>query len=96
MVTDDSRNYAAGIQDAGLSGQQCVVHMKRALGRACGRLSKTTRIRFKALFAQLSEMVKQLPLDGGQRLLEWSKDRRLPYEPRWPVTHLLVKMSVWE
>ncbi len=57
VVADDSRNHAAGVQEAGLSGQQCVVHMKRTLGRARGRLSKTTRIRFKALFTQLSEMV---------------------------------------
>ncbi len=32
-----------------------------------------------------------MPSDGGQRLLEWSKDRRLPDELRRPVTHILVK-----
>ena len=91
VVTDDSNDYGSGIDEAGLSRQQCAVHMRRTLGRARGRLTKTARVRYKALLGQLSEMVKQLPSDGGRKLLRWSTDPGLPDELRWLVTHLLVK-----
>ena len=60
---DDSTDYSVSVSEAGLSIQQCVVHMRRTLGRAKTRLSNTTRIRHKALLDQLSEMVKQLLSD---------------------------------
>ena len=92
VVTDDSTDYSTSVSEAGLSQQQCVVHMRRTLGRAKGRLSKTTRIRHKALLDQLSEMVRRLPSDGARTLIGLSTRRRLPDELRWLVTHLLVRL----
>ena len=91
VVTDDSNDYVSGVDEAGLSRQQCVVHMRRTLGRARGRLAGATRARYKGLLDQLSEMVRDLPSDGGRKLLRWSTDPGLPDELRWAITHLLVK-----
>ena len=56
-----------------------------------GRLARAIRARYKGLLDQLSEMVRDLPSDGGRKLLRWSTDPGLPDELRWAVIHLLVK-----
>ena len=70
VVTDDSTDYSLGIDEAGLSRQQCLVHMKRTLGRAKGRLGKTMGTRYGGLLEQITEMVRELPTDGAERLLK--------------------------
>ena len=70
VVTDDSTDYSLGIDEAGLSRQQCLVHMKRTLGRAKGRLGKTMGTRYGGLLEQITEMVRELPADGAERLLK--------------------------
>ena len=61
--------------------------MKRALGRATGRLAKAVRTHYGGLLREITEMIGQLPPDGANRLLRWSGDRRLPDELRWLVVH---------
>ena len=91
VVTDDSRDYSTGIDDAGLSRQQCPVHMKRTLGRARRRLTKVKRDRYDELLNQIAETVADLPPDGADRLLRWSTDIQLPSELRWLAVHLLER-----
>ena len=91
VVTDDSTDYSPGIDEAGLSRQQCVVHMKRTLGRGKGRLKESVRKHYDGLLKQTTETVRELPSDGGDRLLRWSGNRGLPPEIRWLVVHLLER-----
>ena len=63
--------------------------MKRTLGRAKGRLGETIRTRYRGLLRQITEMVRNLPSDGTDKLLRWSGDRKLPSELHWLVVHLL-------
>lgn len=91
VSTDDSTNYSPAVDHAGVSRQQCLVHMKRTLGRAKGRLGKIIRDRYGGLLDQLTEIVWELPADGADRLFRWSVDRGLPSELRWLVVHLLER-----
>ena len=91
VVTDDSTNYSLAIDEAGLTRQQCLVHMKRTLGRAKGRLRGSIRERYGGLLDQITAIVRELPSDGGERLLRWSGDMGLPRELRWLVVHLLER-----
>ena len=91
VVTDDSSNYSLAIDEAGLTRQQCLVHMKRTLGRAKGRLRGSIRERYGGLLDQITAIVRELPSDGGERLLRWSGDMGLPRELRWLVVHLLER-----
>lgn len=91
VVTDDSTDYSRPIDDIVLSRQQCLVHMKRTLGRAKARLDDTIRDRYGGLLEKITEVVRELPPDGANRLLRWSGDRRLPRELRWLVVHLLER-----
>ena len=65
VVTDDSTDYASAVEESGLSRQQCLVHMKRTLGRAKGRLSERIRERYARVLERLSEIVRELPFDGA-------------------------------
>lgn len=91
VVTDDSKDYSNAVDDAGVTRQQCLVHMKRTLGRAKRRLSEVTRECYGGLLAQISETVRELPPDGADKLLRWSTDTRLPSELRWLAVHLLER-----
>ena len=72
VVTDDSTEYASAVEESGLSRQQCLVHIKRTLGRAKGRLSERIRERYARVLDRLSEIVRELPFDGAERLLRWA------------------------
>ena len=89
VVTDDSTDYAVAVEESGLSRQQCLVHMRRTLGRAKGRLGKEVRERYAMVLEEFTEMVRELPSDGAQRLLRWSANRKLPPELRRLAVHLL-------
>lgn len=91
VVTDDSTDYRSGVDHAGVQRQQCLVHMKRTLGRAKGRLNKRVRTRYARLLEQISALVKELPVDGVAKLLRWYVNTALPPALRRLVVHLLER-----
>ena len=91
VVTDDSTDYSIPIEESAVIRQQCLVHMKRTLGRAKGRLAENIRDRYGGLLDEISETVRELPPDGANRLLSWSRDRRLPPELRRLAIHQLER-----
>ena len=91
VVTDDSTDYAIPTEGGSVTRQQCLVHMKRTLGRAKGRLPGNIRDRYGGLLDQITEMVRELPPDGANRLFRWSQDSRLPSELKRLVIHLLER-----
>ena len=91
VVTDDSTDYAIPTEGGSVTRQQCLVHMKRTLGRAKRRLPRDIRDRYGGLLDQISEMVRELPPDGADRLFRWSRDRWLPPELKRLVIHLLER-----
>ena len=45
------------------------------------------RDHYGGLLDQITQIVRELPPDGGDRLLQWSGDRGLPRELRWLAVH---------
>ena len=88
VVTDDAVEYAGPIDDAGLRRQQCMVHMQRTLGRWKGRLKPGLQETWGDLLAQMSQLVRELPPDGAERLHHWARDPALPRELRRLAVHL--------
>ena len=91
VVTDDSTDYSIPTGRGSVIRQQCLVHMKRTLGRAIGRLDENIRNQYGNLLDQITETVRELPPDGADRLFRWSQDRRLPSELRRLAIHLLER-----
>lgn len=89
VVTDDSTDYALAVEESGVSRQQCLVHMRRTLGRAKGRLSEDIRDRYAQTLEQFREIVAELPDDGAERLMRLVGNRKLPTELRRLAVHLL-------
>ena len=87
VVIDDSTDYSIPIEESAVIRQQCLVHMKRTLGRAKGRLAEDIRDCYGGLLDEITETVRELPPDGANRLLRWSRDRRLPPELRRLAIH---------
>ena len=91
VVTDDSTDYSIPTDGGSVIRQQCLVHMRRTLGRARRRLPGNIRNRYGDLLDQITETVKELPPDSADRLFRWSRDRRLPPQLRRLVIHLLER-----
>ena len=73
-----------------MSGQRCLVHMRRTLGRVKGRLNEEdTRDRYAQTLEQFRDIVAELPEDGAERLMRLEGNRKLPTELRRLAVHLL-------
>ncbi len=91
VVTDDSRDYCTAVEAAHVRQQQCLVHMKRTLGRAKRRLGPVVRQRHGRLLEQITEVVRELPGDGAAQLLRWYLNTTLPPALRRLLVHLLER-----
>lgn len=89
VITDDARAYDAGVDESGMSRQQCLVHLRRGLGRAKSKLSDEVLERYGWLMEQMRELPRELPADGAQRLHRWARDKELPEELRLLAVRLL-------
>ena len=78
VVTADAAEYAGPIEDAGLKRQQCMVPGQRTLGRWKSRRQPGLREAWGELLAQMSQLVRELPADGAERLHHWARDPALP------------------
>ncbi len=82
VVTDYSADNSIPIEESTVIRRHCLMHVKRPLGRAKGRLAGDIRNRYGEVLDQVSETVRELPPDGANKLIRWSRDRRLPLKLR--------------
>ena len=87
VVTDDASASAGPIEDAGLRRQQCMVHLKRALGRWKKRLSPDCRDKYADLLDQARQLLQDLPEGGSAQFHQWARDPALPRELRRLAVH---------
>lgn len=88
VVTDDSRDYRTTVEVAQVRRQQCLVHMKRTLGRAKHRLGPVVRQRHGRLLEQITEGDRELPGDGATKLPRWYLNTKPPLTLRRWLVHL--------
>ena len=91
VVTDDATDYRSGVDHTGVPRQQCLVHTKRTLGRAKGRLNRLVRPRYaRRLLVHLLERWRQLTVyqrqPGVPRSTNWVEGRFGRIKPRCRMT----------
>ena len=87
VATDAAADQAGPIEDAGLRRQQCMVHLKRALGRWKKRLSPDCRENYADLLDRARQLLQDLPEGGSAPFHQWARDPALPRELRRMAVH---------
>lgn len=88
IVSDDSTDYRAPIEELALAQQLCLVHVRRTVARNLGKLDKKERESHRDTIERIKWLVKELPgkaLDDLWRMMK----KPLPQKLRWVVVYLL-------
>ena len=90
VVTDDAREYAKPIDNAGLGRQQCMALVRRTLGRWQGLLKPALPRKLLRLAVHLPERWRQMTLHqrepGVPNSANWLKGRFGRIKPRYRLT----------
>lgn len=90
IVSDDSVNYRAPVEELGLKQQLCLVHFRRSVGRRLRGLPGGEGQRYQEAIDTIREVVRGLPRDGPEKL--WP----LTVKGKWPEKLRLAALYVLE
>ena len=82
VVTDDARAYDEGVEQSGLSRQQCMVHLRRGLSRAKSKLSEQILERYGRLLEELRLLAVRL-LNRWRQMTLYQRSEGVPDSTNW-------------
>jgi transposase-like protein len=82
IVSDDLVHYKIVADKLGLEHQICQFHVRRWVGRALKELEAKLPELWLGILKEARQIVQELPLEGGRRLLELWKQIDTPRSPR--------------
>lgn len=104
IVTDDLTNYRQVAHKLGLEHQICQFHLRRWVGRLLKQLQTSLPAEWLGMLPKIRTLLKELPSDGSQQLLQLWKQINLPrssgsgeLSPVEQLRLLLIRLSEnWE
>jgi transposase-like protein len=85
LVVDDLGSHGTVATALGCARQVCAFHLQRWVGRALRRLATELDERWHPLLTEVRALVRELPPDGGARLLAlWQALHAIPHPPAGP------------
>lgn len=88
IVSDDSTDYRAPIEELALSQQLCLVHVRRTVARNIGKLDKEEKESYRDTVERITWLIKELPESAVNEL--WSMTKKpLSQKLRSLVVYLL-------
>jgi transposase-like protein len=101
LVTDDLPSYHLLAEEVGLRQQVCTFHLMRWASREVRRLEREVGPEGAPVLAQVRDILRERPLDGGRRLfplwLELSRARPRPQSPLGRLKALVLRLAEgWE